>query len=244
MFKKIKQNRMFEEIVNQVFESMLRGDLKPNDKLPSEKELGQIFGVSRVTVREAIRSLEQFGAIEVRQGSMGGAYLKEMDIDAVVQQTVNAFRMTNITFQHLTEARSVLEETILGKLISSNNHDGNFKKLDESIVEAKKHFKNHKNRDRLRANFRFHSIIAEMTKNPIIIFMHKLIVDFSFYFFENVEPSISMIEKTFIDHEKIVELLKQGEFENASNVCSTHIKDVSAQIMEKSKKQSLISTPV
>jgi DNA-binding FadR family transcriptional regulator len=244
MFKKIKQNRMFEEIVNQVFESMLRGDLKPNDKLPSEKELGQIFGVSRVTVREAIRSLEQFGAIEVRQGSMGGAYLKEMDIDAVVQQTVNAFRMTNITFQHLTEARSVLEETILGKLISSNNHDRNFKKLDESIVEAKKHFKNYKNRDRLRANFRFHSIIAEMTENPIIIFMHKLIVDFSFYFFENVEPSISMIEKTFIDHEKIVELLKQGEFENASNACSTHIMDVSAQIMEKSKKQSLINTPV
>jgi len=243
MFKNIKQNRMFEEIVNQVFEAMLRGDLKPNDKLPSEKELGQIFGVSRVTVREAIRSLEQFGAIEVRQGSTGGAYLKEIDIDAVVQQTVNAFRMTNVTFQHLAESRSVLEETILGKLIPSTIHNGALKKLDESIVEAKRHFRNHKNKDRLLANFRFHSIIAEMTKNPIIIFMHKLIVDFSFDFFENVEPSISMIEKTFTDHEKIAELLKQGEFENASNVCSAHIKDVSAQIMKKSKKQSLIRTP-
>ncbi len=83
MFKKIKQNRMFEVIVDQVFEAMLRGDLKPNDKLPSEKELGQIFGVSRVTVREAIRSLEQFGAIEVRQGSMGGA-----DSDAAASHPV------------------------------------------------------------------------------------------------------------------------------------------------------------
>ena len=136
-----------------------------------------------MTVREAIRSLEQFGAIEVRQGSMGGAYLKEMDIDSVVQQTVNAFRMTNVTFQHLTESRSVLEETILGKLLSSNNHNKDFTKLDDSIVKAKKHFKNHKNRERLLESFRFHSIIAEMTKNPIIIFMHKLIVDFSFYFF-------------------------------------------------------------
>ena len=244
MFKNIKQNRMFEEIVNQVFEAMLRGDLKPNDKLPSEKELGQIFGVSRVTVREAIRSLEQFGAIEVRQGSTGGAYLKEIDIDAVVQQTVNAFRMTNVTFQHLTESRSVLEGAILQKLIPSTIHNESFNKLDETIAEAKKHFKDNKNRDRLLANFRFHSIIAEMTKNPIIIFMHKLIVDFSISFFENVEPSISMIEKTFAAHEKIVELLKQGEFEKASTVCSTHIKDVSTQIIEKSKKQSLISTPV
>ena len=53
-----------------------------------------------------------------------------------------------------------------------------------------------------------------------------------------------MIEKTFKDHEKIVDLLKKGEFENAGNVCSAHIKDISAQIIEKSKKQSLISTPV
>ena len=52
-------------------QAILRGELKPRAKLPSEFELGKIFGVSRVTVREALRSLKQFGIIEIRQGSQG-----------------------------------------------------------------------------------------------------------------------------------------------------------------------------
>lgn len=240
MFKKIKQNRMYEEILNQVLEAIFRGDLKPKDKLPSENELTQIFGVSRVTVREALRALEQYGIIEVRQGILGGAYIKEMDLDSVVRQIGNALRMTNVTFQHLADARATLEEIILSKSIPSKMDDEVFLRLENNIATAKLHFKKNKNRERLLANFEFHTMIAEMTGNPIIILMHKLIVDLSFYFFENVEPSVPMIQKTFEEHKKIVELLKKGEFEEASCVCSEHIQEVSARIVEKSKQQSLL----
>jgi GntR family transcriptional repressor for pyruvate dehydrogenase complex len=241
MFKKVKQNRIYKDISNQILEAIFRGDLKPKDKLPSENELTKIFGVSRVTVREAIRTLEHSGVIEVRQGSLGGAYIREMDLDAVVGQIGNALRMTNVTFQHLADARATLEEIILSKSIPSKMDDEDFWRLENNIAAAESHFKENRGRERLFANFEFHTMIAEMTGNPIIIIMHKLIVDLSFYFFENVEPSVPMIQKTFEDHKKIVELLKQGEFEKASHVCSRHIREVSARIVEKSKQQSLLS---
>ena len=66
--------------------AIFTGNLTPNDKLLPEKELQQIFGVSRVTVLVAIQSLEQFGVIEVRQGSHGGSFVKKVDLDAVLSQ--------------------------------------------------------------------------------------------------------------------------------------------------------------
>jgi len=231
---------MYEEIVNQILESIMRGDLKPKDKLPSENQLCQTFGVSRVTVREAIRSLEQYGVIEVRQGSMGGAYIREMDMDIVLDQVKNALRMTNVSLQQLTEARIALEEMILARLIPLKKSDGDFSNLEKNITAAESHYRNKRNEERLNANFEFHTKLAEMTENPVIILMHKIITDLLLQFFKNVKPSSTMIEKTFINHREMVELLKKSEFSTAATLCSRNIREVHERIAEKSKRQSLI----
>jgi GntR family transcriptional repressor for pyruvate dehydrogenase complex len=240
MFKKIKQNRMYENIVNQVLEAIFRGDLQPDDKLPSEKELGDIFGVSRVTVREAVRSLEQFGVIGVKQGSLGGAYVRKMDMDAVVNQIGNALKMTNVTFPHLAKARASLEREILSELIPSKITREDCDRLARNIDRAEAHFLENESSKRLRTNFGFHAMLAEITENPILILMHKVIVDLSISFFENVEATVPMVKKTLGQHRQIVELLRQKKFEEAGNFCFQHIEDVSATIVEKSKKQSLL----
>ena len=240
MFNKIKQNRMYENIVNQVLEAIFRGDLKPNDKLPSEKELSEIFGVSRVTIREAIRSMEQFGVIVVRQGSRGGAYVRKMDLDAVVNQIGNALKMTNVTFPHLAKARASLEREILSELIPSKITEKDCERLVKNIDMAEAQFSKNENNKRLRTNFGFHTMLADITENPIVILMHKVIVDLSAHFFENVEASVPMVKRTLDQHRQIADLLKQSEFEEAGKVCFQHIEDVSSTIIEKSKQQSLL----
>jgi len=240
MFEKIKQNRMYEHIVEQILEAIFRGDLQQDDKLPSEKELGEIFGVSRVTVREAIRSLEQFGMIEVRQGSRGGAYVKTMNLDNVVGQMGNALRMTNITFPHLAMARACLEREILREMIPAKITPEDCDRLDRNIDRAEAHFKKNESSERLHANFEFHTLLAELTKNPIVILMHRIIVDLSTSFFENVVATPPMVEKTLGQHRRIVALLRENDFEGAGQTCFQHIQDASANIVEKSKQQSLL----
>ena len=244
MFHKIQQNRMYENIVNQVLEAISRGDLKPGDKLPSENELGEIFGVSRVTVREAIRSLEQFGVILVRQGSRGGAYVKKMDFDAVVDQIGNVLGMTNVTFPHLAAARASLEREILRELIPSKITPEYCDQLDRNVDEAEGYFLANDSSQRLRTNFRFHTMLAELTENPIIILMHKVIVDLSISFFDNVEATPAMVKKTLGHHREIVAHLREGDLAAAAQTCFEHINEASATIVEKSKKQSLLVSSI
>lgn len=68
MFVKTKKTRLFEDIVNQIKSLILDNTLAPGDQLPSETELATQFGVSRVTIREAIRILEISGMLETYRG--------------------------------------------------------------------------------------------------------------------------------------------------------------------------------
>jgi len=240
VFKKVKETRIYESIVDQVLEAILRGDLKPGNRLPSETELGKIFGVSRVTVREAIRYLEQLGVLEVRQGSTGGAFIKEVELGSVATQMCNSLRVANVTFLHMADARAVLEHMILDRLIPPEKVNDLVKKLEENLKQAENYLKRQDNEARLRTNFDFHGIIAEMTDNPIIILMHKVIVDLSIGFFENVEPSVPMIENTLKQHRQVTELLKQNKLQEAAELCAEHIRKVSGNIVDKSNRQSVL----
>ena len=240
MFQKIKQNRIYENISNQIFQSILRGELKPKDKLPPENELTGIFGVSRATVREAIRSLEQLGVVEVRQGIFGGAYIKEMDFDKIVEQIGNSLRMINVTFRQLADVRAALEEIVLSRFLPQKITQQDIIRLQGRIQSAEESFKARQLKKRLQDNFEFHSMLVKLSGNPMIILMHRLVVDLSMAFFENVKASASMAEETITYHKEIVELLKRQKYGEAAKICSEHIQVVSSRIMEKSKQQSLL----
>lgn len=240
MFQKVKQTRIYEELVNQIMESIKRGDLKPRDKLPSEKELAGIFGVSRTTVREALQSLEQYGVIEVQQGSQGGAFIKEMDLDSLIGRIISPLLMANLTLTELTEARAALEYTILTRLLEGRIDDGFLKKLEQNIAQTEEFYRNEKSEERLASNYRFHMILAEQTGNMIVVFLLKIVCELIFAFIEDVVPSVLMIEETFKAHKEITLALSQGDLPRAGEVCFQHILVVGQRIVEKSKRQSLL----
>ena len=68
MYKAVQSSRLYEQIVQQIEESILNGTLKPGDQLPPERELALRFGVSRTAVREAVRTLHQRGLVEAYSG--------------------------------------------------------------------------------------------------------------------------------------------------------------------------------
>lgn len=239
MFKKLNQNRIYEEIANQILEAMYRGDLKPKDKLPSENELCTAFGVSRVTVREALRYLAQLGVIEVRQGARGGSYVREMDMDEVAGQMEKALHMTSITLDQLSEVRSLLEEIIITRLINTTDNDTYFARMEETIVEAQRYLDEGEVEKRLAANIKFHMIIAEMTNNSLIILMHKITLNMLYGFISRVKPSKAHGVNAIESHKQIIACLKRGEYVQASRINSHHIKEAGEVISLKSKEQTL-----
>ncbi len=239
MFQKIAQGRMYQKIVDQVFESILSGELKIGQKLPSEKELGIIFGVSRLTVREAIRCLELSGAVEVRQGSTGGAFVKEINLDSIIDQMKNLLRMANVNFYQLATARAFLEEMILSNFNSWEINKRQIAELEESVKKAEQYFKEGQIHIRSEANADFHKKIAQMTGNPVLIMMHELISGLLVDFFKRAKPSDSITKKTLEEHKEIIRLLKDGKCQKAAQLCSRHLKESTLRIAKSYRSQSI-----
>ena len=72
--QRTRRSRSFDDVLEQLREAILSGRIRPGDRLPGERQLCESFGVGRPTLREALRSLEATGLIEVRPGKGGGSY--------------------------------------------------------------------------------------------------------------------------------------------------------------------------
>ncbi len=84
-FSKVRRRRVFEEICDQIRRKLARGEFRPGDKLPTERELAAEFSVGRPAVREALRTLESSGVLVLKKGLKGGAFVREGDPTVVTQ---------------------------------------------------------------------------------------------------------------------------------------------------------------
>jgi GntR family transcriptional repressor for pyruvate dehydrogenase complex len=81
-FKPIQQQKIYEQIIDQIKAMILRGELKPGDRLPAERALAERLNVSRASVREALRALHLLGLVEIKSGE--GTFIKEGDINSAI----------------------------------------------------------------------------------------------------------------------------------------------------------------
>jgi len=109
MFRQAKPNRTFEDVVSQIQEAILQGSLKPGDKLQSERQLREIFRVSRGTLREALRTLEQKGLINIKTGVQGGAIVCPVDTKLMSESLDLLLQHQKISLRELAEFREEVE---------------------------------------------------------------------------------------------------------------------------------------
>ena len=113
LFSPVSVNRVSQVIVNQIKLLIRDGRLQPGDRLPSERELCQRFGVSRVTVREALRVLEAGGLLTIRVGAHGGAFLTSPSTERLSAGLADLISASSLTAANVTEARIIVELGIL-----------------------------------------------------------------------------------------------------------------------------------
>ena len=113
MFTPVSTGRVSEDIVEQVLVAIRDGRLVPGDQLPPERELTRQLGVSRVSVRDALRTLGALGLIDVRVGARGGAFVTAPAPSLVGEGISHMLMLADVSPRDLTEARTVFELAIL-----------------------------------------------------------------------------------------------------------------------------------
>ena len=112
MFQKTNQQRVFQDLVNQIEGAILSGHLKVGDKLPPQRELVEMFQTSRASLREALRVLEQKGLIDIKLGVSGGAVIKAVDTEPVTESLALLIQRGKVSLVELAEFREGVEGSV------------------------------------------------------------------------------------------------------------------------------------
>lgn len=187
MFSPLKARRVFEEVVVQIREQIVTGELKPGDKLPPERDLAEQFDVSRTAVREALRVLEIAGTIQLKKGVHGGAFIASADPSAIADSLQDMLHLGRITATQLTEARVWLE-TMITRVVCQSGTEEDFALLDQNIALVEKLMAEKRLRERVEANIEFHNILARATRNPVLILNIAMLMDIMRYFASRIPP--------------------------------------------------------
>lgn len=110
-FVPIQPTRASTSVITQIRAAIMSGRFRKGDRLPTEREMARQFGVSRVTVRDALRALEAAGLIEIRVGGQGGPYVTQPGPALLAENLRTHLHLQGTTFAELAEARLALETT-------------------------------------------------------------------------------------------------------------------------------------
>lgn len=219
-FKTIKKESTLEVIVQQIKNQIKKGILKPGEKLPSERELASLLGVSRTSVREAIKALSFSGYLEVIQGK--GTYV--LEIATQYDEIVNFFsEFSNYSLDYLMEARIMLEGEFarLAAVNASQDEIDVIERVFNEICNSKD------TNTFFVKDLQFHLTIAKATHNPIMNGLMKIIVEMLYKETQKIiEISEDTRENTIETTRDLVQAIKKRNAEQAKELMSEHIRNI------------------
>jgi GntR family transcriptional repressor for pyruvate dehydrogenase complex len=222
MYKAVQSSRLYEQIVQQIEEAVLKGTLKEGDQLPAERELAQQFGVSRTAVREAIKTLHEKGLVEALAGR--GTFVTDGTGNSMRQsldRIVKSGQPNGIA--SLIELREILEPEIAALAAARAGEQDiaamqeTVRMMDGALRDAGVY---------IEADLDFHLELAEAAANPFILSLIDSIVGLlreqRMYMFNSENgPSRGQVY-----HKRILDAIMRHDPEGAREAMRAHLGQV------------------
>jgi GntR family transcriptional repressor for pyruvate dehydrogenase complex len=236
MFKSVKSNKISEHIVEQIRNAIFGGRLKPGDKLPSEKELMNTFHVSKVTLREALRSLEILGFLQIRKGASGGAFVTEVDMKTAKDSFTNFLLFKNLSLSNLSEVRLILEPYVAEKAALAITEE-DLKKLEKLNKECEYILKRNIPIESRKNEIDYHRIIGSVTGNPILAFILDFVENLLIDTKEILKPDRKFSQRVLNAHKRIYKALSLRDPKKAREEMIKHVREVAKDLLALQKER-------
>ncbi|WP_265820721.1 FadR/GntR family transcriptional regulator [Geovibrio ferrireducens] len=222
-FHKIKPKRVSDEIYRQLKDLVLSGELKPGEKLPSERELAVQMGVSRPTLREALQKLEAHGFLKQIQGD--GTYVQSA-ASPVLSQAFTEMLNKEDAMGDLMELRKILE-TWAARAAAERATDEEIEQLEEFLLEMEDSEKDYE------SDASFHALISYASHNVLIVHVMNTIYEWitkvTFEVRRHIRATGGTKEVDSL-HRKIVDSIKSRNPEKAYEYMLEHMEYVEKQL--------------
>lgn len=217
-FDKIKKDgNLYQDVIKAIKTAILSGTYPCGSPLPSETELAKQFAVSRPVIREALRSLQSSGFLDIKRGTKGGTFVRDVtrlplfeDFDGFILHRI--FRV-----DHLAQVRLFLEPEV-SRLAAANATKKDIQGMKDLMMECAQ-MEHSDEKDRLYA--RFHRLVGRACGNPIYALLMENIMDFTEGFISTIKPVTVLIHHDH-DHDEIISALERHDADAAAEVAIRH----------------------
>jgi GntR family transcriptional repressor for pyruvate dehydrogenase complex len=243
MFQKISPRKISDEIIEQFKSLLSRGELKPGDELPSERELADSIGVSRPPLREALNALQVMGFIEIKPRSrivvkaVTDKFLEDPLTILIGEDTAKVFEVLEI--------RRAMESWAAYKA-AERATPSEIDKLKKIIEKEEENLKN--NREDAKTDADFHVTIALATHNTV--FSHLMASWYHLLWNTQQVARDKIFRKKgnrvriADQHRRLFEAIREGDGDEASHVATSHIDFVTKELQEFVSLPPVVSKPV
>lgn len=222
-----KKKKVTDYIISQIRDAVLSGQLKPGDRLASEKELIDQFEVSKATLREALRALEAMGLVETRKGASGGVYITEVNLQTTIHSMMNFLHFKSLSIREITMLRYMMEPFIVRVAVT--------RITAKEIKELQAYIDNVETDDtaRMKNGIGFHRYLSRLTQNSMLI----LIIDFIESLLNEIKNLLQLDADFYAmvndGHRNIMTYLVKGDAIGASRAMADDVILVGTYLSEK-----------
>lgn len=212
-----------ERLVHRILGMVTAGSLRPGDRLPPERELAELFNVSRPTVREAVRALIVLGVLRARQGD--GITVSPLEAADLLGPLTFFLTLREVEVEHLYEARAVIEGEIAAHAATRAGPED--RTVLEALIEAQLGAVADPERYR-RIDTAFHRRLAEIAGNPFLARAAESLNVLGLEFRKLASETAGVIRLSIADHRAILAALHAADPRAARRAMEAHMRHVLA----------------
>jgi GntR family transcriptional repressor for pyruvate dehydrogenase complex len=222
VYKLVRTSRLYEQIVQQIEDSILKGALKPGDQLPAERDMAQRFGVSRTAVREAVKALREKGLVEAYSGR--GTFITDGTSQAVRQSLDLVAKIGQPEGStHLAEMRAILEPEIAA-LAAMRAQEPELATMREAVAVMDRAGKDPD--AYIEADLDFHLALAEGAANPLILSLIDSIVGLLREQRMRIFAVSGGPERGQVHHKRILDAMERRDANDSRAAMKAHLQQV------------------
>jgi len=222
VFQPYRSKRAYQEIAQDIHRAIMAGKLNSGERLPSERSLAKQFQVGRLTVREALRTLETKGLIQIRHGRGGGSYVGVPEPTVLPSMIIDNLQLEGLTSEQAAETRVGLECAIVKSAIKHATKE-DLDRIEENVEGSRVIMRDTDAEEVVSKMIDYHIIVGETTHNVALIMFIRALMEWARRGLLDWIPSPEIQTTSYRDHRKILKSIRNKDVELAQKHMEAHV---------------------
>jgi len=224
----VHKTKVYKTVADQLQRKIRDGLMKAGDWLPPERELAEMFHVSRSSLRDAIRNLEQLGLLEARHGE--GTVVRDPSAESLVNPLATLIANQRELLSDLLEFRRMIEPTLAARAAAYSSPE-EITQMAEILGRQKE--KVDRGELAIEEDSEFHYAIALAARNGVVLKVLDVFMDLMRESRERSLQVVGRLQKSFLGHVRILSAIRRHDAAGAEAAMRQHLEDVEDIILKK-----------